>query len=315
MPSVTTIFLLATIQAAMCAVSPDPKDFFPKIQGNLTKIVWAHAVNSQAELESAFASDDVMMLEADVVIGKLNVTTNETNPDRPIMAHPPAKESDLSLEEFLNAAVKNGTKGIKLDFKTIEAFNMSRPILASVRNNLTFPVFLNADIMPGPLNATDLPVNETLFLKGAMETLPECTLSVGWTTRYGSKLNITEGRYTEEHVRTMIDALQESKVTQPVTYPVRAGLVANGVDSVKSLMKNSSFLSNVTLTIWSSEGDEVNAVALSKLIRDMGVDKVYVDVPKDLWKKLRVSAAPTVGSMLPVVFVSIFITLLASRML
>jgi len=65
------------------------------------------------------------MLEADVVIGKIN-GSNST--DIPIMAHPPANESDLSLENFLKS-IKGNNKGIKLDFKTNEAFNKSKDIL------------------------------------------------------------------------------------------------------------------------------------------------------------------------------------------
>lgn len=73
--------------------------------------------------------DDIMMLEADVTIAP-NSTT-------PIMAHPPAISSDLTLEEFLSKVIaNNASKGIKLDFKSIEAFNASKPILDKVRNNV-----------------------------------------------------------------------------------------------------------------------------------------------------------------------------------
>jgi len=68
-----------------------------------------------------------MMLEADVVIGKIN----DSNSNIPIMAHPPANESDLSLEDFLQNI--KGNKGIKLDFKTDEAFNKSKDILKTLR--------------------------------------------------------------------------------------------------------------------------------------------------------------------------------------
>lgn len=149
---------------------------------------------------------NAMMLEADVVLGK--VTGQDTV--QPIMAHPPANESDLSLENFLNAVIeKKGRKGIKLDFKSIEAFNGSKPILDKVRNNvriyisssptyftqvsnpstrflffsqLTFPVFLNADILEGPTNATATPVDAKSFV-GQAKAYPEYTLSVGWTTK------------------------------------------------------------------------------------------------------------------------------------
>lgn len=65
-----------------------------------------------------------MMLEADVSYGK----TKLTGKSLPIMAHPPALLSDLSLEEFLNITLnfntnpKNVKKGVKLDFKSTEAW-------------------------------------------------------------------------------------------------------------------------------------------------------------------------------------------------
>ncbi|KAL6268645.1 hypothetical protein P5V15_001779 [Pogonomyrmex californicus] len=297
--TIVPILLLAVIQAAMCNNCSricNPSEFFPDIKGNLTKIIWAHAVNSQAELEKALASEDVMMLEADVVIGRLNNTSGSNYTDIPIMAHPPAVESDLSLEEFLNITSINGTKGIKLDFKTSEAFNSSIPILKKLRPSLKYPVFLNADILPGPVNATTIPVNAKGFLNGANDTIPESILSVGWTTRYGKEFNITEGRYSTEQIKNMIDTLTENHVTQPVTYPVRAGLAANDINAIKALLKNTTF-TNATLTIWSSEGDSVDAAQLSKLIKEVGVNKVYVDVPGDLRRKLDLSAGSAMAPM------------------
>jgi len=74
-----------------------------------------------------------MMLEADVTLG--NVTgSNMTN--IPIMAHPPSMESDLSLENFLNINIENGTKGVKLDFKSIEAFQKSQDVLKNLRHGV-----------------------------------------------------------------------------------------------------------------------------------------------------------------------------------
>ncbi|XP_011267179.1 protein FAM151B [Camponotus floridanus] len=286
---ITTIaILLAVIQAALCKsndVSPDPTKFFPDVKGNLTKIVWAHAVNNRTKLIEALSSEDIMMLEADVVVGN---TGNQT--DIPIMAHPPDKESDLSLENFLNFTYHNNKKGIKLDFKSDEAFTKSKPILKEFREKLTFPVFLNADIFPGPGGNNTIPLNATEFLKGANETIPQSIISVGWTTRY--EKNSTEGRYSSEQLQSMINALNKNNVTQSVTYPVRAVFAANDIDGIKTLLKNTTF-TKATLTIWSSEGDSVDAANLSKLIRDVGLDKVYVDVPEDLKNKLELSAAST----------------------
>lgn len=47
---------LCNDNSSCCHVSPDPTNFFPNVKGNLTKVVWAHAVNSQAELDKALSS-------------------------------------------------------------------------------------------------------------------------------------------------------------------------------------------------------------------------------------------------------------------
>jgi len=53
----------------------------------------------------------------------------------PVMAHPPAIVSDLSLSEFLNRIMEfnrnheGQEKGVKLDFKSIEVFEGSLDIL------------------------------------------------------------------------------------------------------------------------------------------------------------------------------------------
>lgn len=78
-----------------------------------------------------------MMLEADVILGQLiNSTTKNTIP---IMGHPPATLSDLSLEEFLQEVLNFNSRtttiqkrGVKLDFKTIEAFEESTKVLMQI---------------------------------------------------------------------------------------------------------------------------------------------------------------------------------------
>ncbi|CAK9830377.1 Protein FAM151B [Anthophora retusa] len=288
-----SLLFLALIQAVMCANdSMVPANYFPNIKGNLTKIVWAHAVNSKAELDTTLASGDIMMIEGDIVLGKWNSTDNTNSTETiPIMAHPPVSESDLSLEKFLNTVIdKNTKKGVKLDFKSIEAFSASKPILDKVLNDVRFPVFLNADIIGGPVDAVTTPVDAKAFLSLA-KTYPECTLSVGWTTRYGGKDNVTEGAYTDKHIQEMLEKLKEQNITQPITYAVRAGLAANSISVIKSLMTKNSDMKNPTLTVWSSEGDKVDAAQLSTLIEDIGVTKVYLDVPQELMKNLHLSGA------------------------
>jgi len=129
--------------------------------------------------------------------------------------------------------------------------------------------------------------------------------------RYGKEFNITEGRYSAEHVKRMLDTLKENHVNQPVTYPVRAGLAANDIEVMKSLLNNNT---KATLTIWSSEDDFVDAAQLSKLIKDVGLDKVYVDVPEDLKSKLSLSAASMISPVSLLMSVSLALLFL-SKML
>lgn len=87
-----------------------------------------------------------MMLEADVLLGTL--TDDKNNETVPIMGHPPSNTSDLSLEQFLNTIQlynthnKNNTRGIKLDFKTIDVFERSIPILEKSYEEVP-PIIIN----------------------------------------------------------------------------------------------------------------------------------------------------------------------------
>lgn len=74
-----------------------------------------------------------MMLEADIILGQLiNSTTNRI---MPVMGHPPANSSDLSLQEFLGEVLNCNTeqnaskKGVKLDFKSAQALQKSEHVL------------------------------------------------------------------------------------------------------------------------------------------------------------------------------------------
>lgn len=70
------------------------------------------------------------MIEADVITGHLvDESASGEKTDRiPIMGHPPAITSDLSLKEFLD--IWNQTeKMLKLDFKSTEAFVLATPIM------------------------------------------------------------------------------------------------------------------------------------------------------------------------------------------
>lgn len=83
---------------------------------------------------------------------------------------------------------------------------------------VTFPLWLNADILPGPIKATTKPVDAEKFIQLASKH-PRAVLSIGWTTNYGG--NITEGEYSREQIGSMLRLVNEHNVNQTVTFPVR----------------------------------------------------------------------------------------------
>ncbi|XP_047019726.1 protein FAM151B isoform X1 [Helicoverpa armigera] len=251
---------------------------------NLTTISWAHAVNNKTYLQAALSST-INMLEADIVLGTV---VGKDGPPLPIMAHPPATTSDLTLAEFLETVAQHNLKetnpgskkGVKLDFKSIEAFEQSQDLIG---RHQTLPIWLNADILPGPVDATTKPVDPAKFLKLGSKHVC-AVLSVGWTTNYGG--NITEGEYTSEQIGTMLRMINENHINQTVTFPVRAGLAANSQPVILDLLRETSSL-NSSMTVWSSEGDHVEVDRLRALILTVGLERTYLDVPQDLAGKLH----------------------------
>ncbi|KAJ9576494.1 hypothetical protein L9F63_006643 [Diploptera punctata] len=263
------------------------QQYFPEIGNDLTKVTWGHAVNSKQLLEQAI-QDNVMMLEADVVMGTVVGGSGDVIP---VMAHPPTNTSDLSLKEFLENVLSVTQKGhrcgIKLDFKSIEVVSPSLDELQAHIEQLDFPVMLNADILPGPVASATTPVQADKFLQLCVKQFPESTLSVGWTTQYGGL--IFTGSYSQEQVDEMEETLKRNMVTQPVTFPVRAGLAAKSASTLVKLKDN---IANSTFTIWSSDGDYVDVDLLRTLIVDViGRDRVYVDVPTKLMNQLNLTSS------------------------
>lgn len=127
------------------------------------------------------------------------------------MGHPPIDHSDISLESFLSQIFKFNSetihkKGVKLDFKSIEVFNASLDLLIKIWNTLDYPIWINADILGGPVdNHETIPVDPNGFFAGCKK-LPNSVLSIGWTTKWGA--NYSNGSYTTEQTFNMIKAIR-----------------------------------------------------------------------------------------------------------
>lgn len=224
-------------------------------------ITWAHAVNSKKKLDAALRDENVMMLEADVIMDPVN--------NIPIMAHPPDNTSDLTLKLFVNTVLdqsEDQKKGIKLDFKETQVLNASKEILQEAlkgREKIP-PIILNADILRGP--NTD--VNSTVDVDGeqflnTFDSLKQAVLSPGWTTDYIGK-NSTG--YSRNNTDEMVSLLKQSAVDQHITFPVRASLIPLNPKQMHLLL--GQFQKKGSITVWTKATDTYNP-------KDLGFLRLY----------------------------------------
>ncbi|XP_035986864.1 protein FAM151B isoform X2 [Fundulus heteroclitus] len=143
------------------------------------QIMWSHGVNSRNALAQALTGP-CHMIEADVTI-------RGHDPKEPIMAHPPHTDSDITLKEWLEEVTTNN-KGIKLDFKRLEAVSPSLALLEHMLPEPNRPVWINADILSGP-GGQVRPVDSEVFLSVVTALHPQTMLSLGWTTGWSAGTN------------------------------------------------------------------------------------------------------------------------------
>uniref|UniRef100_A0A4X2KBU1 Protein FAM151A n=1 Tax=Vombatus ursinus TaxID=29139 RepID=A0A4X2KBU1_VOMUR len=222
-------------------------------------VTWYHAANSRSEMEAALSSD-VMVLEADVNVEGLN-TDNETGV--PIMAHPPAIYSNNTLEHWLEAVLTRSIKGIKLDFKSIQAVGPSLDLLRKQTEDgkVQRPVWINADILNGP----------NVFLSLVQEKYPDATLSVGWTTLYSPFTpNSTYTQDMIEKMHSLVEALP-----QKVTFPVWAVMARAAWSHFSWLLSQSE---RYSLTLWQSASDPVTVDDLLYIRKHSATHQIYYDL-------------------------------------
>ncbi|XP_063996769.1 protein FAM151B [Pogoniulus pusillus] len=226
-------------------------------------VKWFHAANSKARAVEA-ARSDVHMIEADVLLrgGKGG------NGD-PVMAHPPETDSDITLQEWLEE-IFNTDKGIKLDFKSLEAVKPSLELLEHMKQHLRRPVWINADILPGP-NGNSAAVDAKRFLDTVTSFFPNITLSLGWTT----------GWHPDKHNKgydwAMVTEMAQicSMLSQRVTFPVRAALVPQSVAELCWLMQQSE---RYSLTVWTGREDVYSVEDLLYIRENFSKSRVYYDI-------------------------------------
>ncbi|XP_074851496.1 protein FAM151B isoform X2 [Carettochelys insculpta] len=205
------------------------------------EIIWYHAANNKTQMKEAIQSA-AHMVEADILL-----SGEEEGNGEPIMAHPPETNSDNTLREWLDEIV-NTEKGIKLDFKSLAAVQPAMLLLEGIKLHLRRPVWINADILPGP-NGSNAVVDAKGFLDTVTSFFPDVTLSLGWTTGWQPQ-QCNKG-YSWAMVKEMAQIC--GALTQPVTFPVRAALIRQSKSELLWLLQKSN---RYSLTVWTGKQDE-----------------------------------------------------------
>ncbi|XP_051552529.1 protein FAM151B-like isoform X1 [Myxocyprinus asiaticus] len=233
-------------------------------------IVWYHAANSKSKLTEALRGS-AQMIEADVLLRGLD-------PKEPIMAHPPENDSDISLQDWLKEVVKSD-KGIKLDFKSLEAVSPSMILLEEVRDHLQGPMWINADILPGPGGKAP-PLDPQAFLQEVSLSSENDVLSLGWTT--GWDADVDNPGYSWEMVHQMEELCRS--LMQPVTFPVRAALLPVSFPQLQWLLEQSD---RYSLTVWTGKNDVLKVEDLLPYRQNCSKTRIYYDLLESQMTQFR----------------------------
>ncbi|XP_078264159.1 protein FAM151A [Rhinoraja longicauda] len=247
-------------------------------------VTWHHGANRKHQMEEALNSS-AMVLEADVNIEGLN-TRNETG--IPIMAHPPDIYSDNTFQEWLDIVIRS-KRGMKLDFKSIDAVNPSLDILAKKSNEMCInrPIWLNADILIGPNVPQFIPsINASRFLSLIQQKFPNVVLSPGWMTFYLPL--IASKPYTRTMVEEMYDLVKGR--WQRVTFPVRAVLLKNAWPHFSWLLSQSP---RYSLTLWQGSIDFISVEDLLFFRDNSNIEQIYYDIYEPVLSEFKQIALQT----------------------
>lgn len=250
-----------------------------KKTANSLAVRWAYAANGQQLLDEALKLNEFNMIEPDIVVRN----TLKDGSVLPKVAHPRPISTDLSLGSFLvqvklfNLDNPDKIKGIKFDFKSIEAFEAALDRLKRMTPEMNHPTGLTADIVGDPVNNFRIP-----SIDARRAQFKQAVLSLGWTTQWSQ--DPSEGSYTPENIVAMLTLIKENNTVdsgQCITFPLRAGVAANSKAVLHDLIRSAEATNDCTITVWSAPFDYIGLKKLRQLILSCGSTKIYLDVPAD----------------------------------
>ncbi|NWS22633.1 F151B protein, partial [Pachyramphus minor] len=179
----------------------------------------------------------------------------------PILAHPPDTDSDITLQEWLTQMVSTN-KGIKLDFKSLDAVGPSLELLGQMKQHLRRPVWINGDILVGPGGSCPA-LNAQSILSTVTSAFPDGSFNPV----------LFPAGYEWGMVEEMSQLCQA--LSQPVTFPVRAVLVPRSLPALRWLIQQSD---RYSLTVWTGKDDIYSVEDLLSIRENFDKSRVYYDI-------------------------------------
>jgi hypothetical protein len=213
---------------------------------------FVHAVNSRDRMDRFLADPRWNAFEADVSWGTLR---GGSGAPRPIMAHPPVVESDLSFEDWLDATL-GGERVVKVDLKDQRSNRAVLDILAG--RDLPLDRFLvHANFTPGLGGGTP-----RFSIADAVEwrkRFGEVVISIGMTVGPG------RGPYGPEEIDALLAA------ADVVGEPATVCLDVHRVDSNRGVLER---LGGRHVTLWNQYPADA---ALYRRYRDL-LPAAFIDL-------------------------------------
>ena len=248
---------------------------------------WAHAVSSQAELRAALEDATITAIETDLLMGKCTTSASASSTSSiPIMAHPPDRESDLSMTQFWDIVSTENLKGIhkviKLDFKELETVEptLKEIVQRRIATIKSTAIFLNADILPGPgrREPKDVTIPARQFLDTCLKYIgPSAKKTASennnLTTRFSLSLGFKadcmgSNGYTQEDMQTMSQWMIDYQLEEKgigVVLALNARQLSKSLSSLDSIMKQFPHLG---ILAWTGKGEPPISRTSVQLIQD-----------------------------------------------
>lgn len=145
---------------------------------------------------------------------------------------------------------------------------------------------------PGTSDRSATPVDGIQFIK-QVQKMNNAVLSIGWNTVWRPNW---EEAYSASNINDMEQVIRSNTLindnSKPMTvnFPIRAVYALksqNALNNFYKSVKRNNPSATVTYTVWSKNGDTVNAAELQKFIKSYGIENIYIDLPDDLRGKLN----------------------------